>query len=154
MKKLLIISLLVICGISAKAQIVYQPFIPKSNPVPTYTPPSYIPRPTIRPSAPSATKISEQSVMTAVYDLKKDAVYDAQVKITTWSDGDKFLTLVGLKPDGKWELVKLEIFPIISLLENSELDTDAKEFLLTCNEVAEFIVFSDDNIFLTGIRQK
>lgn len=153
MKKLLIVLLLAICGISAKAQIVYQPFIPQSDPVPTYTP-SYIPRPTMRPSAPSATKISEQSVMTVVYDLKKDAVYDAQVKITTWSDGDKFLTLVGLKPDGNWKLVKLEIFPIISLLENSELDTDAKEFLLACNEVAEFIIFSDDNIFLTGIRQK
>lgn len=153
MKKLLIVLLLAICGISAKAQIVYQPFIPPSDPVPTYTP-SYIPRPTMRPSAPSATKISEQSVMTVVYDLKKDAIYDAQVKITTWSDGDKFLTLVGLKPDGNWKLVKLEIFPIISLLENSELDTDAKEFLLTCNEVAEFIIFGDDNIFLTGIRQK
>lgn len=152
---LLIILLLAICGISSKAQgIVYQPFIPENNPALSYTPPTYIPRQTRRPVAPSASKISEQIVMTDVYDVGNDAIYYGQIKVTEWSDGDVFLDLVGLKSNDKWYSVKLGVLPIVGLLSEPELNDEAKSFLLMCNELAVGMAFSENKIYLVGLRRQ
>lgn len=132
----------------------YKPFIPENNPAPSYTPSSYIPRQVRRPVAPSASKISEQIVMTDVYDVRNDAIYYGQIKVTEWSDGDVFLDLVGLKSNDKWYSVKLGVLPIVGLLSDPELNDEAKSFLLMCNELAEGIAFSDNNVYLVGLRRQ
>lgn len=159
MKKLLIILLLAICGISAKAQIVYQPFIPESNPEPSYTAPAYTspsynyaPRPT-RPAQPSVSIVSEQILIFDTYDVKNDIICESQVKSTTWSNGRVDLVLVGLKPQQNWISMNLGVVSIGSLLSEPNLDDSAKEFLLTCSELAEGIAFDDDNCYLIGLRQ-
>lgn len=161
MKKLFIILVLAICGISAKAQIVYQPFIPKSDPEPAYTAPTYTspsynhaPRAT-RPAQPSVSIVSEQILIFDTYDVKNDYICESQVKCTKWSNGKVDLVLIGLKPQQNWISMNLGVVSIVSLLSNPKLDdnVNAKEFLLTCSEVAESIAFDDDNCYLIGLRQ-
>lgn len=159
MKKLLIILVLALCGIAAKSQIVYQPFIPERNPEPAYTSPTYtspsynyVPRPT-RPVQSSVSIVSEQILIFDTYDVKSDIICECQVKCTTWSNGRVDLVLVGLKPHQNWISMNLGVVSIGSLLSNSNLDDNAKEFLLTCSELAEGIAFDDDNCYLIGLRQ-
>lgn len=158
MKRFLIILVLAICGISAKAQIVYQPFIPKSNPEPAYTAPTYTspsynyaPRPT-RPAQPSVSIVSEQILLLDTYDVKNDIICEGQVKCTTWSNERVDLVLVGLKLQQRWISMNLGVVSIGSLLTDSNLDDNAKEFILYCSELAEGIAFDDDNCYLIGLR--
>ncbi|GHV02022.1 hypothetical protein FACS1894159_10550 [Bacteroidia bacterium] len=159
MKRLLLIIALLVCGIAvASAQIVYKPFIPQRSSTSAIDPfpNTYRPNPAPAYSAPAVTKVSEQIVTLDAYDVKNAFPCKVQVREVVWSNNNIIHTMVGIKSGEQWLSVNLEVKYIANMLSEPNIEREAKEFLLQCNEVATHLAYlsGENTVFLIGLREQ
>ncbi len=162
MKKWLFLIAFCACTYSAQAQsiggIVYTPYIPTERPTPT---PLYLNEPWMpsynyipsEPARPTVSKISTEVITTTAVDLQKECVCFVQVRQSIYSNDEITQEIIGIKYSEEWNTIHAQVKYIADLLSSTS-DTDAKNALLQCNELATHIaVDKNGNCYLLGLRE-
>ena len=120
-------------------------YTPMPLTLPTYDLPDYdfslgVPTFNSYSNSSTVTVSSKKTVSVSAFELESCNVYDVQVTITEYSNGNVKFVCCGIKQNEKWIPITADVLSLQNLYDECTNDNEMKSAILTLMEYADFIM--------------
>lgn len=100
----------------------------------------------------NSVKVTDKTTIKATaYELESSKLYEVQITVTEYSNGNINLKCCGIKENDKWTPISAEVSSLQEIYDSiNSTDTEAKSTILSLMEFSDFIMLHNNRTFLVG----